>query len=72
MTKMITISPLDFEQFDILSERIEAVANLLMLMDGVDGVTYSNIMEELRIESYTVINGNASKMRELYKELSSL
>jgi len=69
MSRMITISPFDFEQFDILSERIKAVANLLMLMDGVDGITYSEgIMGELRIESYTVIDGNASKMRELYKE----
>ena len=65
-----TISSFDFEQFDILAERIEAIANLLMLIDGVDGVTYSeDIMGSLRDESYTVINGSASKIRELYKEL---
>ena len=69
MSKMITISPFDFEQFDILAERIEAIANLLTLMDGVDGVTYSkDTMEDLRHESYTVFNSSASKMRELYKK----
>ena len=69
MSRMITISPFDFEQFDILSERIGAVANLLMLMDGVDGVTYSeDTMKDFRYESYSVFNDSASKMRELYKE----
>ena len=69
MTKMIAISPLDFELFDILAEKIEAIANLLVVMEGVDGVNYSeDIIVWLRDESCTVINGNASKIRELYKE----
>jgi len=69
MSRMVMISPLDFELFDILAEKIEAIANLLVVMEGVDGVNYSeDIIVWLRDESCTVISGNASKIRELYKE----